>query len=266
MTNTKTVFQRLEKKYLITQQQKQQILKQAGNYLTADEFQASTICNIYFDTEQYSLITTSIQKPPYKEKLRLRSYGIPNEESIVFLEIKKKWQGIVNKRRIPMTLVEAAAYIQTHTSQKASQIQAEIDYFMRYYQPLPKVYLAYERMAMVGVIDTELRITFDEAIRRRYDHLDLAYGDQGELLLTPDQILMEIKVPKAYPLWLTHILSAMEVYPISFSKYGNVFIEDIVKGKQQSSVLGLTENCCAMQQAKHTATQKERGITCLQAS
>lgn len=263
MANTKMVFQRLEKKYLITRQQKEQILTQAGNCLTADAFQDSTICNIYFDTEQYSLITTSIQKPPYKEKLRLRSYGIPDEESIVYLEIKKKWKGIVNKRRIPMTLAEANIYIQTQTSSKTSQIQSEIDYFMRYYQPIPKVYLAYERNAMVGVNDLDLRLTFDEHIRRRYDHLDLAYGDQGELLLSSDQILMEIKVPGAYPLWLTHILSAMNLYPISFSKYGNVFIEDIVKGKRLSSLT--EENRYVTEKFKNESVQKERGVICLQA-
>lgn len=230
MTNTKMTFQRLEKKYLLNTNQKEQFLGLAGKYLTMDRFGSSTICNIYFDTDHYDLITTSLQKPPYKEKLRLRSYGTPFEDSLVYLEIKKKCRGIVNKRRISLTLKEARAYIEEGISpEESSQILSEIDYFVSFYHPEPKVFIAYDRTPMVGVADADLRITFDERIRRRYDHLHLADGDHGTCVLEKGQCLMEIKVSDAYPLWLTDILSQLQIYPISFSKYGTVFIEDIVK-------------------------------------
>lgn len=263
MASTKMVFQRLEKKYLMTSAQKNEFMKRAEDELEDDVFAAATICNIYFDTDQYSLITSSIQKPPYKEKLRMRSYGIANENKEVYLEIKKKCKGIVNKRRISMNLTEAA-YLLEHGKllHSNTQIHSELSYFMQYYQPKPKVFIAYERSAYSGSREADLRITFDSHIRRRYDNLDLSYGDQGDDLLKSDQILMEIKVPGAYPLWLTHILSDMKLYPISFSKYGTAFLEDIIKTKQ----------LCNSQQvkAKQTASahdykrQKEGVLSCLQ--
>lgn len=230
MKATKMTFQRLEKKYLLEPWQLQAFLKQANGKLSIDQFGASTICNIYFDTDHFELITNSLQKPPYKEKLRLRSYGIPDEDSIVYLEIKKKCRGVVNKRRAAMTLREVRAYIFDGVLPKQpSQILSEIDYFISFYQPKPKVFLAYDRMPMVGIEDPALRITFDQNIRRRYDHLHLDEGDHGVCVLPEGTTLMEIKVNDSYPMWLTHILSELEIYPKSFSKYGTVFMEDIVK-------------------------------------
>lgn len=233
MAQTKMVFQRLEKKYIITQEQMELLIKKAGDKLKNDVFDAATICNIYFDTDQYSLINASVQKPPYKEKLRMRSYGIPNADSNVYLEIKKKYKGIVNKRRISMPLSQAQRLLNDNMLPcHNTQIQAELAYFMEYHKPKPKVFIAYERMALIGRIDQELRITFDSHIRRRHDQLDFTCGTYGKEILPQNQILMEIKVPGAYPLWLTHILSDMKLYPTSFSKYGSVFLADIIKGKQ----------------------------------
>lgn len=263
MASTKMVFQRLEKKYLMTEAQKNELMKRAEHYLKDDIFAATTICNIYFDTDQYSLITASIQKPPYKEKLRMRSYGIANENNGVYLEIKKKCKGIVNKRRISMNLTEADYLLENgRLLHSNTQIHSELAYFMRYYQLKPKVFIAYERSAYIGCRDRDLRITFDSHIRRRYDNLNLAYGDQGEDILASDQVLMEIKVPGAYPLWLTHILSDMKLYPISFSKYGTVFIEDIIKRKQLSQPQPVKVKQAVS--VYDTKMQKEGALTCLQ--
>lgn len=262
MSQTKMVFQRLEKKYIITQAQRKLLLEKVGDKLKNDIFDASTICNIYFDTDQYFLINTSIQKPPYKEKLRLRSYGIPNSNSLVYLEIKKKYKGIVNKRRISLTLSQAQELLKNNTLPKEStQILSELAYFIKYYQPKPKVFIAYERNALIGSDDNELRITFDSQLRRRYDELDFTYGSHGKLLLNPDQVLMEIKAANAYPLWLTHVLSDMKVYPTSFSKYGTAYMNDMVKEKKlilsKGQSYGETLNIDSYQ-------QKEAAI-CLQA-
>lgn len=230
MPKTKMTFQRLEKKYLLKQEEKDAFFTAIQSRFQLDPFGTNTICNLYFDTEHYDLITTSLQKPPYKEKLRLRSYGIPQSDSQVYLEIKKKCRGIVNKRRIALPLYEAKAYIEEGILPKqSSQILSEIDYFLAFYRPTPKVFLAYDRTPLVAIEDEDLRITFDESIRRRYDHLSLLDGDDGETLFADNMVLMEIKVAGAYPLWLTKILSDLQIYPMSFSKYGTVFMEDIVK-------------------------------------
>lgn len=238
MKKTKMTFQRLEKKYIVNGKQYHALMKHLLPYIQEDEFSESTICNIYYDTMQYDLITQSIQKPPYKEKLRLRSYGIPTKDSIVYLEIKKKCKGVVNKRRVAMTLKEAIAYIEEGVKpSKTSQILSEIDYFLAFYNPVAKVYVAYDRLPYVCIDHPGIRITFDRNVRRRYDHLSLAHGDEGVPILSNDEVIMEIKVEDAYPLWLTKILSDLCIYPASFSKYGRVFLEDIVKKERLTTCL-----------------------------
>lgn len=166
----------------------------------------------------------------YKEKLRLRSYGIPQDNDKVYLEIKKKWKGVVYKRRVSMTLEESNRYINHGIKPTTDcQILREIDYFISFYKPNPKVYLAYDRMALYCMEDPNIRITFDKNIRSRNTNLDLANGDYGNYLLEKDNYLMEIKVPGAYPLWLADILSKLEIYPKSFSKYGKVYITQLQK-------------------------------------
>lgn len=230
MKETKLTFQRLEKKYLLTAAQYTAIMARLSPYLKEDEFGCSTISNIYYDTIQYDLITHSLQKPMYKEKLRVRSYGSVDVDSTVYIEIKKKYKGVVNKRRVGMLLEDAQRYLQLgYRPALQSQILSEIDYFLKFYNPVPKVFLAYDRSPFVGIEDSELRITFDHNIRRRYEHLSLGDGDYGECVLPKGVVLMEIKVADAYPLWLVTILSDLMIYPISFSKYGKVFMEDVVK-------------------------------------
>lgn len=228
------VFQRVEKKYLMTAETYQLFQKEIQDYMQADQYGLHTICNIYFDTISDELIRNSIEKPVYKEKLRLRSYGIPNYNSQIFLEIKRKYKGIVYKRRVAMTLKEASYYLEHGIRPKNdSQILKEIDYFIKFYKPIPKLYLAYDRVAFFGKEDNNIRMTIDANIRSRKDDLALEQGDRGELLLEQDMYLLEIKVPNAYPIWLAEILSKLEIYPISFSKYGNIYKQNLLKEKEE---------------------------------
>lgn len=228
------VFQRVEKKYLMTAETYQLFQKEIEAYMQADQYGLHTICNIYFDTISDELIRNSIEKPVYKEKLRLRSYGIPNYNSQVFLEIKRKYKGIVYKRRVAMTLKEASYYLEHGIRPKNdSQILKEIDYFIKFYEPIPKLYLAYDRVAFFGKEDNNIRMTIDANIRSRKDDLALEQGDRGELLLEQEMYLLEIKVPNAYPIWLAEILSKLEIYPISFSKYGNIYKQNLLKEKEE---------------------------------
>jgi len=221
MTAIQDVFKRYELKYLLNEVQYQVLMRESADHLTADEFAAATIANIYYDTDDFRLIRASIEKPVYKEKLRLRSYGIPKEESKVFLELKKKFKGVVYKRRIDLPFLEAQAYLLEGIRPAAdSQILREIDWFRRTYPLLPKAFIAYDRAAWRGREDPGLRLTFDQNIRCRESCLDLSRGNWGRPLLTPGQRLLEIKISGAMPLWLARLLNRLDIYPASYSKYG----------------------------------------------
>lgn len=225
MAQYQNVFQRYEKKYLMNDQQYQALTNFLQGRMTSNEYGRHTICNIYFDTPDFRLIRTSIEKPIYKEKIRLRSYGVPKKEDTVFVELKKKYKGVVFKRRVPLQLREAEQYLlRGNKFPKPGQILKEIDYFLDFYQPLiPQVYLAYDRLAMCSNENPDLRITFDTNIRWRENVLDLSKGVWGKSLLEPGQHLMEVKIPGAMPLWLSRGLAVLGIYPTSYSKYGNCY-------------------------------------------
>jgi len=224
------VFRRVEKKYLLSESMYKKLFDKINNYIVVDTFDFSTICNIYFDTDDYLLVNRSVEKPIYKEKIRLRSYGIPKKSSKVFLEIKKKYKGVVGKRRISAPLKEIYTYFDTGKYPNVDkQIMNEIDYCFKFYNLKPKVFLAYDRYSYKGIYDSNFRITFDKNIRSRTDDLYLEKGDVGTMLLDDNYYLMEVKTLGAYPLWFTKILSELKIYPESFSKYGNVYKKQIFK-------------------------------------
>ncbi len=201
-----------------------ELRKRLEPYMSVDQYGLHTICNIYYDTQDYDLIRRSIEKPVYKEKLRLRSYGIPSLDSTVFLEIKKKYNKIVNKRRIPLTLKEAYDYVERGiTPNNHCQILNEIDFFLHRYSLKRGVYLAYDRIALFQKDNPDFRVTFDQNIRSRQVDTGLEKGDKGKKLLPSSYYLMESKVMGATPLWFAHILSDLSIYPVSFSKYGNIY-------------------------------------------
>jgi SPX domain protein involved in polyphosphate accumulation len=168
----------VEKKYLLTKEQYNQLLNRIEPFMLRDKYGLHTICNIYYDTDNYDLIRISSERPIYKEKLRLRSYGIPSEEDTVFLEIKKKYKGTVYKRRISLRLKDAVNYLEHGIKPCCdNQILHEIDYFIDYYKPSGKVFIAYDRTAFYGREDASIRITFDQNIRSRTYDLDLSKGD-----------------------------------------------------------------------------------------
>ena len=151
----------------------------------------------------------------------MRSYGVPADGDGVFAEIKKKYAGVVYKRRITLPPTDAAAFLRTGKSAAPlGQIGREIAWFQRTYRAEPKVFLAYDRAAFAGVDDPAVRITFDTDIRWRTTALDLRRGDYGTPLLPPGQILMELKLPGACPLWLSRALTDIGARQTSFSKYG----------------------------------------------
>lgn len=226
MKTENNVFKRIEKKYILTKEQYALFLEQISPYMTLDQYGYHAICNIYYDTEADELVRRSVEKPTYKEKLRLRTYGPAFPEQEAFIEIKKKYQKVVYKRRESLPYKDAVRYLNHGIHpEKNSQIMQEIDYFLRFYHPVPKLFLAYDREAFFGNEDPELRLTIDHRIRFRENKLDLAAGDFGNLYFKNDEKILEIKVAQSLPLWLTKILTDLKIYPVSFSKYGSIFTE-----------------------------------------
>lgn len=221
------VFQRYEKKYLLDENTYEALRNDLEGYMVEDGYGWHTIRNIYFDTEDNQLIRTSIEKPKYKEKFRVRCYGQPREDGACFLEIKKKYKGLVNKRRIQLPIAEAKDYLNRGTKPaEQSQIFREIDYFLERYHVIPKRYIAYDRLALRGIVDEEFRVTFDKRIRSRVSDLTLFSDENTELLLPPDMVLMEVKITDAMPRWFTRILTKHGIYNTSFSKYGRFYMRE----------------------------------------
>ena len=240
--NIQTVFERTETKYIITLGQRRRLLELISGYIKADEYGESTVCSLYFDTDDYRLIRSSLDKPVYKEKLRLRSYLTPKQESKVFLELKKKYSGVVYKRRETLRYREAMGYLRTGVAPVDTQIMREIDWAMRYYKGLkPKMFIAYDRTAFYSKTDHELRITFDKNVRYRTDDLDLASGSYGERILDHDKCIMEIKALNSMPLWLVDALGALGILPGSFSKYGTAYAREI----QRKNIMNYGGQNCA---------------------
>ncbi|MGI5976265.1 MAG: polyphosphate polymerase domain-containing protein [Candidatus Limivicinus sp.] len=231
MQETKLTFKRYEKKYIICPGQYVKFRRELDRYIVPDIYFTSTVCSIYYDTDDFSCIRNSIEGPIYKEKLRLRSYNVPSEDDEVFVELKEKFKGLVYKRRIAMPEREAVKYLAGEApAPDDGQISREIDWFLKNNDVKPKVYIACEREAYVAENDSELRITFDSDIRWRDERLDLCLGSEGERILPEGQVLMEIKLPQAAPLWLARMLSENELFPVGFSKYGTCYKENIING------------------------------------
>ena len=218
------VFQRVEAKYMLPKDRSEAFRREMDRHLQLDEYGLSTICNIYYDTENYDLVSRSLEKPSYKEKLRLRSYGVPKADTQVYAELKKKYKGIVYKRRSGMTLQEAEAFLNEGCAPKEdSQINREIQYFLKFYRPVPAMVLCYDREAFFGKEDPQIRMTIDRNIRFRENDLYLEHGDAGEMADPDGDFLLEVKVGSAMPIWMAKLFSEYEIYPVSFSKYGKIY-------------------------------------------
>lgn len=231
----KDIFKRYEQKYLLTEEQCIKMIDYINAYIKPDDFGKSTICNIYFDTPNYYLIRRSLEKPIYKEKLRIRTYGVSSNPDNVFIEIKKKYDGIVYKRRTRINYLlninnlnnlNNVSFIKTNITNK--QIISEIEYFTNLYKNLkPSVFLSYDRVAYISNNDENLRITFDSNIIYRDYDLTFKSTIYGKEILPHNMVLLEIKTASNYPLWLTNFLSKEKIYQTSFSKYGKAYMSII---------------------------------------
>ncbi|MBQ8371316.1 MAG: polyphosphate polymerase domain-containing protein [Clostridia bacterium] len=244
-----TVFKRYELKYMLTPLQKKTILEAMSPYMQLDKYGRTTIRNIYLDTDSYRLIRRSIEKPAYKEKLRIRSYSQATEDSTVFVELKKKYERVVYKRRLPLCVSDAMAWVcRERSCPFDTQISREIDYFIDFYGKLkPTVLLSYEREAYYDKGGGDFRVTFDDTILCRRTDVNLCSSVYGKPVLPEGTVLMELKCSGGIPLWMVGVLSREHIYKTSFSKYGaaystlifpEIYLPDSMKQKER-----ITDGC-----------------------
>jgi len=235
------IFRRREKKYLITGEQGAALQRLVSWYTAIDQQGEYLIQDLYYDTDNWDIISKSIEKPSFKEKLRLRFYGEYNSESQGFLEMKRKYEGIVYKRRIALPLSELKKRgVRETVSAVDSQISREISYFLLTNRVSEKIHIAYKRTAYTGIENKGLRITFDRDIvfhlcpmnNNNFSEFN-PENDRQIQIIEQNQMLMEIKTADAIPLWLTRVLSENNIFPVTFSKFGVCYVRHIAKRQGQ---------------------------------
>ena len=229
------VFERYELKYFLTASQKKALLEEMQGRMLLDQYGRTTIRNIYYDTDSFRLIRNSMDHPVYKEKLRIRSYQRADWSDMVFVEIKKKFEDVVYKRRVAMPKIAAGSWIdQGIDIPFKTQITSEIDYFLKFYDGInAKAFLSYEREAYSDGKDPEFRLTLDENILARDTDLNLGSDIWGTSLLPDGITLMEVKIMGAMPMWMAGFLSKNNINKITYSKYGTYYKECLM-GNQKT--------------------------------
>ena len=231
----KQIFMRTEKKYRLNPMQYSAVADSVNRHLKVDNYGKQTINSIYFDTDSFRLIGTSVSKPVYKEKLRLRWYGAValEQAETVYLELKKKYDGVVYKRRISGTYACIQKFLQGEEVFAHNQIASEIRYFLNLYHPKPKIFIACERIAYFDADNpnSDTRITFD--FNMRYNTILNPLTNEVLPLIDSNEVLMEIKMPGAMPLWLAQAFDRAKAYPVSFSKCGTCYTNKIFNDKRR---------------------------------
>lgn len=240
MANIQEVFERKETKYRLTREQYEKLLARLGEHIEPDLYPTNTNCSVYFDTPEFQLVSRSIEKSLFKQKIRVRSYNVPTLDDGIYVEIKKKYKGVGSKRRVAVKLKDLYNYLETGELETDNPIiKAEIDNCFVFYKLQPALYIAYDRKSFCATKNPNFRITFDFDIRSRVDDLRLESGDHGKLFFDDGSVIMEAKNLGAFPEWFVSNLSKMKIYPTSFSKYGYVYqqrFNDIKKLKEKQHV------------------------------
>ncbi len=229
------IFERKEKKFLIEQKKLEAFLSEIHSHLTPDERGITQVSSLYYDTPENTLISRSLEKPTYKEKLRVRAYGDVTRDSVVFVELKKKFKGIVYKRRFACSLSDAYLFMEGNDVKPISletgastaslnrnlmEVKACRD---RYFGLTPKMLIVTNRLALYSNDDSDVRMTIDFEPRFDNENLKLEGHAKHKKLIDDCMCILEIKCANALPLWMISALSKMQIHSQSFSKYGHAF-------------------------------------------
>ena len=235
-------FKRYEMKYLLTEKQYEAVKAAFCDSLVPDRFAKTTIQSLYYDTVDNRLIRASLEKPVFKEKLRLRCYGLNDCDKDVFIEMKRKYDGVVYKRRITCKELQAQAVLGGASD---TQIGKELEYFARFYGELyPKMLIIYDREAFYDRTDSSVRLTFDSNILARGWDLELENGIYGERVLENGLYILEVKTSGAMPMWIAEMLNEFKIYPTSFSKYGTAYKNGLLT-RENKKIITLGGEYCA---------------------
>lgn len=227
-------FKRYEIKYMVTKKQAEYMEAALANHMRPDRFDTYWVQNIYFDTDNWDVVRTSIERPLYKEKLRLRCYNVSAPQDDIFLELKKKYAGIVYKRRVSLPLSACSASLEATLADKDTQISRELDFYLQSNSVTQKMLVTYRRKAFIGIDEPRLRITFDSDVKYRQSDLNFFTPEKGTVVLSEDYVLIEVKTPTSIPLWLAQLFSENGIFKTSYSKYGTCYI-DYQEGRTASS-------------------------------
>lgn len=242
--SVQSTFARKEKKYLLSPTQFDSLMGEIGDRLEEEPFGRSKVSSLYYDTPSFELIGRSLEKPLYKEKLRIRAYGEYDPAAAVFVELKKKFKGIVYKRRVQMS--ERAAYLfmggrpygqvcrayplgegertSCVSAQAEEQIAREVEACIHRHPGLvPSMMVVVDRLPLHTVDGSDVRITFDIDARYRCEGLAFSQRLAGDPIFPGGEVVMEVKCQAAYPLWLVRALDRVEAYCRPCSKYGTAY-------------------------------------------
>jgi len=229
MSDIINVMKRYELKYILDKRQVDYLIDKLNGHMIVDKYGKTSIQSLYYDTPNSRLIRESLDKPDFKEKIRLRSYGLNKPGKPVYLELKRKANGIVYKRRIESNVDKVDEFFNKENEFDDGQISKEIAYFRDFYDNLiPACLIIYDRVAYYEP-DGDLRLTIDYNPRYRVDDLNLNTSTDGISLLADGSAILEVKVQKAIPLWLSKILTDGKIYISSFSKYGEAYRREMIK-------------------------------------
>lgn len=227
------IFQRKEKKYHLSYGKYNRLIKELDLHMTRDEYGLHTINSLYYDTVNYDLISLARRKPNYREKLRIRCYGTDYVNAPYFLEIKKKVNKVIYKRRVDMNFYQVNDFINHGLLPINNSFSDELT-LMEVKRILdnnvfPSVMVIYDRIALFDNLDPNFRVTFDFNMRWRKDRLNFLHDDSGSIIAPEVDVIMEVKILKSYPLWFSQLLSELKIFPQSFSKFGEVYKRYILK-------------------------------------
>ncbi|MCR5350046.1 MAG: polyphosphate polymerase domain-containing protein [Acholeplasmatales bacterium] len=228
MSDAISVMKRYEIKYILNSEQINYLVNHLEGHMKVDEYGKTSIASLYYDTPNYRLIRESLDKPEFKEKVRLRSYGLNKPGKPVYLELKRKAYEVVYKRRVATSVDDVNDFFNENSEIAEGQIAKEITYFRDFYEKLiPQFLVIYDRVAYFEP-DGDLRLTIDYNPRYRHDDLSLDKSMDGISLLPDGSAILEVKVQQAIPLWLSKILNDAKIYKASFSKVGEAYKRQIL--------------------------------------
>lgn len=228
------IFQRYELKYLIPFDKYKAIAKALidSGKMRYDKFGDGygryNIVSLYFDSDDKKIYYETRNKLRFRQKLRLRVYDNATINSPAFLEVKQKFNKVVNKRRTKIKLADAYDYIKFGRNSENGleeynpsnpQILEEVEAFRSLYDLKPRLVVSYDRQAFHGIEDPDLRVTFDYNLTTRDDNLRIEDGPYGMYFVDPNLSVMEVKVSQSVPFWLARLLSEYECPRKSVSKF-----------------------------------------------